>query len=60
MTIPDYEKLLKDHDWTYQMSEDSSVYRAGSSKASTIQRHKNDSPPHQKLYLKYYKFMEII
>ena len=36
MNIQQFEELLKNHDWTYQMSEDSYYYRRGQNQLKEI------------------------
>lgn len=38
MLLSDYEKLLAKHDWFYQYSDDSRVYRAGRTAFETLCR----------------------
>jgi hypothetical protein len=37
MNIQQFEELLKNHDWTYQMSEDSYYYRRGQKQLEEIE-----------------------
>jgi hypothetical protein len=37
MNIQQFEELLKNHDWTYQMSEDSYYYRRGQKQLKEIE-----------------------
>ena len=59
MTNKEYEALLINHDWTYQMSEDKWAYRRGLQSMLLINKHKNDTPRHAGLYIKHYKKVEI-
>ena len=36
INLEQFEQLLKDHDWTYQMSEDSYYYRRGQQQYNEI------------------------
>ena len=59
MNTKEYEAVLINHDWTYQMSDDSSVYRQGSKSMDKVRKHRNDSPKHSELFLKHYKKVEM-
>jgi hypothetical protein len=59
LTVAEYETLLVDQDWFYQMSEDSWAYRRGSDGMNRLRKHRNDSPKHSELYLKHYKSVEM-
>ena len=59
MTNKEYEALLINHDWTYQMSEDKWAYRRGLQSMLLINKHKNDTPLHAGLYIKHYKKVEM-
>jgi 5-methylcytosine-specific restriction endonuclease McrBC regulatory subunit McrC len=59
MTYTEYEALLINQDWTYQMSEDKWAYRRGLQSMLLINKHKNDSPRNAQLYIKHYKKVEI-
>ena len=37
MNIQQFEELLKNHDWTYMMSEDSRYYRRGQNQLKEIE-----------------------
>jgi hypothetical protein len=54
MNIEEYKAVIVSQDWTYMMSEDNTVYASGSNNMKLVQQHKNDSPEHAKLFLKYY------
>tara|TARA_R110000823_G_scaffold104180_1_gene222021 strand:+ start:971 stop:1168 length:198 start_codon:yes stop_codon:yes gene_type:complete len=58
-TTTEYEALLINQDWTYQMSEDKGAYRRGLQSMLLINKHKNDTPRHAELYIKHYKKVEM-
>lgn len=51
--LDEYKKLLINHDWFYQYSDDYSVWKRGNSENRVIASHKNDSEEHSKLFEKY-------
>ena len=59
MTNKEYEEVLLNHDWTYQMSCDWSKYATGLGSMMTIQKYKNASPKHTELYLQHFKSVEM-
>ena len=59
LTIAEYETVLTNQDWTYQMSEDTWAYRNGSNNMDKVRKHRNDSPKHSELYLKHYRSVEM-
>ena len=56
MNLEQFEQLLKDHDWSYQMSEDSYYYRRGQQQWFEIRDAMNaGGEAFEKLYLEYSK-----
>ena len=53
--IDEYEKLLENHDWSYEYTEDRQKWSAGHISYQEIVKYSNDSPEHNKLFLKYKK-----
>jgi len=53
ITLQDYETLLKNHDWYYMMSEDSTIYRIGSRSYDDIKKLSNSSEKHLELFNQY-------
>jgi len=54
MNIQQFEELLKNHDWTYQMSEDSYYYRRGQNQLKEIEEAiAQGGEEYQKLYKQY-------
>lgn len=54
MNIQQFEELLKNHDWTYMMSEDSRYYRRGQNQLKEIDEAiVQGGEEYQKLYKKY-------
>lgn len=53
MSLDDYEKKLKGHDWTYMYSDDNRVYKRGRDSESEIKSHAGQSKEHKALYDKY-------
>jgi len=54
MNLEQFEQLLKDHDWSYQMSEDSYYYRRGQQQWFEIRDAMNaGGEAFEKLYLQY-------
>jgi hypothetical protein len=51
MTITEYRDLLKNHDITYEYSDDPHQYRAGSNSQRNIIKYRNLTPKHTELYL---------
>jgi len=60
VNIEEYENILKTHDWTYQYSDDPSVYARGAGSLQKIHKHKNTTPKHQELFIKYHKDVEML
>ena len=50
MTLNEYDKLLRGHDWYYNYSDDGRVWRAGESVQSQIVRLSKTSEDHFTLY----------
>jgi hypothetical protein len=50
MDLEKYKKLLKEHDWYYQYSDDHSVWRAGSHSHNVLWHFAKQSPEHLKAY----------
>lgn len=55
INIDTYEQMLKDHDWSYDYTEDRKKWAAGNLSYQEILKYENDSPEHSKLFLKYKK-----
>ena len=54
MNLEQFEQLLKDHDWSYQMSEDSYYYRRGQQQWFEIRDAMNaGGEAFENLYLQY-------
>lgn len=53
LTLKDYESMLKQHDWYYMMSEDSSVYKSGCHNQSKLRELSETSNEHKELFNKY-------
>ena len=54
MNLEQFEQLLKNHDWSYQMSEDSYYYRRGQQQWFEIRDAMNaGGEAFEKLYLQY-------
>lgn len=54
MNLEQFEQLLKDHDWSYMMSEDSYYYRRGQQQDKEIQDViANHGEEYQSLYNQY-------
>jgi len=53
ISLDDYEKKLKGHDWTYMYSDDNRVYKRGRDSESEIKSHAGQSKEHKALYDKY-------
>jgi hypothetical protein len=58
--MDDYIAKLKAHDWTYQYSDDHSVWQRGSKEADEIRRLGDIVDPDRKLYKQYSPFYEAI
>lgn len=50
MTLHEYYKRLKFHDWFYTYSDDHSVWERGDRAQREVERTAKLSPEHQKLY----------
>jgi hypothetical protein len=50
ISLSDFYNCLEATDWTYEMSDDHSVWRRGSAAMGKIQAEAKTSPEHQKLY----------
>ena len=53
--LESFEKLLIEHDWTYEYSDDSRVYNEGQRKEDRIKQEARKSPLLKKFYTAYYK-----
>lgn len=53
ISLEDYEKLLKQHDWYYMMSDDSRAYRRGLESLADLKAHRHDSAAHNALFNSY-------
>jgi len=57
MTIEEYYKLLKQHDWYYEMSSDPFVFSAGLAKDRALKAIARDhGPKFQELYQRFKRF----
>jgi hypothetical protein len=54
--MQEYVKRLKSHDWTYEYSDDHSVWKRGSAEADEIRRLGDKVDPDRELYKKYSPF----
>jgi hypothetical protein len=46
MNLQEYKLLLKHHDWSYEMSDDSKYYNRGRDQRSVLNKHRGDTPQH--------------
>ncbi len=53
ISLEDYEKLLKKHDWYYQNSDDARIFNQGLKSQTEIIEKSMNSKKHEKLYRKY-------
>lgn len=53
ISLEDFEKLLKEHDWYFEMADDQRAWSAGVKTWEEIKKHKDTSPLHKELYEKY-------
>jgi len=58
--MDDYIAKLKAHDWTYQYSDDHSVWQRGSAEADAIRKMGDIVDPDRKIYKKYSPFSEQV
>jgi hypothetical protein len=58
--MDDYIAKLKAHDWTYQYSDDHSVWQRGSAESDAIRKMGDIVDPDRKIYKKYSPFSEQI
>lgn len=50
MTKLDFFNELRSHDWTYEYSDDHSVWRRGSAKQSQLKQVAEESPDHKRMF----------
>jgi len=58
--MEEYIKMLKSHDWTYDYSDDHSVWKRGSAEAAEIRRLGDKVDPDRELYKKYSPFHDDV
>jgi len=58
--MEEYIKLLKSHDWTYDYSDDHSVWQRGSKEADAIRRLGDKVDPDRELYKKHSPFYDDV
>ena len=58
--MKEYIKLLKSHDWTYQYSDDHSVWKRGSAEADAIRSLGDKVDPDRELYKKHSPFYDDV
>ena len=58
--MEEYIKLLKSHDWTYEYSDDHSVWKRGSAQADAIRRLGDKVDPDRELYKKHSPFYDDV
>ena len=57
MTLTELYKLLVDHDWSYNYSDDQTYYLRGSNEASTLVHARKISEEHDALYKAYVNYL---
>lgn len=57
MTLGEYWDLLSKHDWTFDMSDDHSVWKRGQAEKTTLQAIARYSDAHQDLYDQWHRFV---
>ena len=58
--MAEYIKMLKSHDWTYEYSDDHSVWQRGSKEADAIRRLGDKVDPDRELYKKHSPFYDDV
>ena len=58
--MEEYIKMLKSHDWTYDYSDDHSVWKRGSAEAAEIRRLGDKVDPDRELYKKHSPFYDDV
>ena len=53
MTVKDFIELLKNHDWGYRRSDDTSVFKRGQSSERNIDHIIKENPELEKVYKNY-------
>ena len=56
ISLSEFYKLLEDHDWTYNYSDDQRYYAQGVAEADTIAHTRKISAEHDKLYRDYINY----
>ena len=57
MTLAELYKLLVDHDWSYNYSDDNRYYTKGSNEADTLAHARKMSEEHDSLYRNYVNYL---
>lgn len=55
LTTAQFFALLEKHDWTYNMSDDHSVWTAGLGEEAILKKHYSENPLFKKMYQEYYR-----
>ena len=57
-TLKELYHMLKDHDWTFQYSDDNKYYAAGQQERDAIKAAQRLSPDHHKLVQEYFLYRQ--